>query len=107
MSYYKTLIILFIGSFVLGVTNAGIRILRTTYIFHHVPNNLIGRVNSVFGSLNILIRLLLIGVFSLSFFQINDNIRYTYLIGAGIMIVSMLILLIYYKDIINKEKQES
>jgi DHA3 family macrolide efflux protein-like MFS transporter len=107
MSYYKTLIIFFIGSFVLGVTNAGIRILRTTYIFHHVPNNLIGRVNSVFGSLNILIRLLLIGVFSLSFFQINDNIRYTYLIGAGIMIISMLILLIYYKDIINKEKQES
>ena len=107
MSYYKTLIIFFIGSFVLGVTNAGIRILRTTYIFHHVPNNLIGRVNSVFGSLNILIRLMLIGVFSLSFFQINDNIRYTYLIGAGIMIISMLILLIYYKDIINKEKQES
>ena len=31
-------------------SNAGVRILRTTYIFHHVPNNLIGRTNSVFGT---------------------------------------------------------
>ncbi len=106
MAYYKTLIIFFVGSFVLGVTNAGIRILRTTYIFHHVPNNLIGRVNSVFGSLNVLIRMLLIGIFSLSFFQINDNIRYTYLIGSGIMIISVVILLFYYKDIINKENEK-
>ena len=47
----------------LGITNAGVRILRTTYIFNHVPNNLIGRIGSVFSSLNIAVRMLLIGIF--------------------------------------------
>ena len=34
------------------------------------------------------------------------NIRYTYLIGSGIMIISVVILLFYYKDIINKENEK-
>ena len=48
MSAYKLIWIFFIGNFVIGITNAGVRILRTTYLFKNVPNNLIGRVNSLF-----------------------------------------------------------
>ena len=40
MSMYKILWIFFLGNFILGITNAGVRILRTTYLFNHVPNNL-------------------------------------------------------------------
>jgi len=104
MFIYKILWIFFLGNFLLGITNAGIRILRTTYIFNHVPNNLIGRAGSVFNTLNIVVRMLLIGLFSLSFFQIDDNIRFGYLIGVLLMILSVIFLLIWHRKMVNNEK---
>jgi len=104
MAIYKILWIFFLGNFILGITNAGVRILRTTYIFNHVPNNLIGRTNSVFNSLNIMIRMLLIGIFALPFFQINDNIRFGYFIGVALLALTLIPLLLWYKRIILEEK---
>jgi MFS family permease len=95
MFIYKILWVFFLGNFLLGITNAGVRILRTTYIFNHVPNNLIGRTGSVFNTLNIVIRMLLIWLFAFSFFQIEDNIRYGYLVGSFLMIIAILVLLIW------------
>ncbi len=105
MFKYKILWIFFLGNFLLGITNAGVRILRTTYIFNHVPNNLIGRTGSVFNTLNIVVRMLLIGLFSFSFFQIGENIRFGYLIGVFMMLLSVLFLLAWYKRIVSAEKK--
>ena len=104
MSEYKLIWIFFIGNFIIGITNAGVRILRTTYLFNNVPNNLIGRVNSVFNSLNIIVRLILIGILSLPFFDLQDNIRYAYLVGAFLLVISLVTLLIYYKKIIKNSE---
>ena len=93
----KFLWIFFLGNYVLGITNAGVRILRTTYIFNHVPNNLIGRIGSVFSSLNILIRILLISIFALPFFNFEDNIRWGYMVGVIMMIISAIILIVLKK----------
>ena len=103
LSYIDVLWYFFLANLVIGITNAGVRILRTTYIFHHVPNNLIGRTNSVFGTLNIVVRMLLIGILSFSFFQISDNIRYGFIVGLCLMIVSISILIIWSKRIIRSE----
>ena len=105
MFIYKILWIFFLGNFLLGITNAGVRILRTTYIFNYVPNNLIGRTGSVFNTLNIVARMLLIGLFSSSFFQIGDNIRFGYLVGLVMMLLSILFLLAWYKRIVSAEKK--
>ena len=107
MFIYKILWIFFLGNFLLGITNAGVRILRTTYIFNHVPNNLIGRTGSVFNTLNIVVRMLLIGLFTLSFFQIGDNIRFGYLVGVVMMLLAIISLIIWYKRIIAAEKRSS
>ena len=104
MSEFSLIWIFFIGNFIIGITNAGVRILRTTYLFNNVPNNLIGRVNSVFNSLNIIVRLLLIGILSLPFFDLQDNIRYAYLVGAFLLIISLVILLFYYRKIIKNSE---
>jgi uncharacterized protein (DUF486 family) len=93
----------FLGNFLLGITNAGVRILRTTYIFNHVPNNLIGRTGSVFNTLNIVVRMLLIGLFTFSFFQIGDNIRFGYLVGVVMMLLAVISLITWYKRIIAAE----
>ena len=105
MFLYDILWVFFLGNFLLGITNAGVRILRTTYIFKHIPNNLIGRAGSVFSTLNIIVRMLLIGLFAMPFFQIEDNIRYAYLIGLFIMLISVIILLIWYKRITKIEEK--
>jgi MFS family permease len=96
MTFYNSLIVFFVGSLVLGITNAGIRILRTTYLFNHIPNNLIGRATSVFSSLNIIVRISLISLLSLPFFDLGDNIRWGYLIGVAMMLVSISILMVLY-----------
>ena len=99
LTFYKSLLIFFIGNLILGITNAGIRILRTTYLFNHIPNNLIGRATSVFSSLNILIRILLISFFAVPFFNIGDNIRWGYMVGVIMMFISSIILLmLYFKE---------
>ena len=103
LSYIDVLWYFFLANLVIGITNAGVRILRTTYIFHHVPNNLIGRTNSVFGTLNIVVRMLLIGILSFSFFQISDNIRYGFIVGLCLMLVSISILILWSKKIIRSE----
>ena len=104
MAIYNILWIFFLGNFVLGITNAGVRILRTTYIFNHVPNNLIGRTNSVFNTLNIVFRMLLIGIFALPFYQIADNIRFGYLVGVIMMGLALIPLVVWYKRIVTAER---
>ena len=104
MAIYNVIWVFFIGSLILGIANSGVRILRTTYLFNHVPNNLIGRAGSVFSSLNIVVRMLMIGAFTLPFFNADDNIRYGYFVGVGLMFLTLIPLLFWYKRIISTEK---
>jgi DHA3 family macrolide efflux protein-like MFS transporter len=91
----------FFLSVLLGLSNAGARVLRTTWIFQHVPNQTIGRVSSVFQSLNILFRSALSAVFALPFFNHNGNVRYAYFICALVVAGFMLPLLINYRKIVG------
>ncbi len=71
-----------------GFSNAGIRVLRLTYLFHHIPNELMGRVNSVFNMCNIILRSLFIFLFSSSFFAVSNQIIWAYLIMALFLFIS-------------------
>tara|TARA_B100000902_G_scaffold395993_2_gene455827 strand:- start:20755 stop:22014 length:1260 start_codon:yes stop_codon:yes gene_type:complete len=95
MTFINSLFIFFIANFILGITNAGVRILRTTYLFSKVPNNIIGRAGSVFGSINVTIRMILIGILSLPFFMEGYNIRWSYFIGGVLMVFTISVLLYY------------
>lgn len=71
--------------FILGLTNAGIRVLRIPFMFKIVPNQVQGRVNSLLGISNTLLRLLFLGLFSLSFFHESDNIKYVFVVFAAFL----------------------
>ncbi len=60
--------IFYLTFMLLGTSNAGTRILRMTWLFSHVPNDLIGRTGSVFNTLNVSCRIAFIGLFALPFF---------------------------------------
>jgi len=106
MTFIKSLAYFFIANFILGLTNAGVRVLRTTYLFNHIPNNIMGRTSSVFNSLNIMVRMCLIGLFAMPFFLTNDNVRWGYLIGAVMVILAIIPLVLHYKSLVNLEKRK-
>lgn len=60
--------VLYIFALVLGLTNAGTRIMRITYLFWLVPNEFLGRINSVLSITNALQRTGFIFLFTLPFF---------------------------------------
>lgn len=83
----------------LGIANAGVRIQRITYLFNHIPNHIIGRTNSVFQSINILLRSIFIGIFSLAFFSEGSNITWALVLAGVAISISTFPLLWNYKKL--------
>ena len=90
--------VFFAISFLIGITNAGTRILRVTWLFHHIPNNLIGRTGGVFHVINILLRSGFIALFSIPFFSQGSNITWAYFICGVFVLISALPLIVYRKQ---------
>ena len=89
----------FAVSLLIGLSNAGTRILRITFLFEKVSNDIIGRTGSVFNSVSILIRTVLITSLSLPYFNSDDNVRYGYLIGAIFLCIALIPLIKYRKKL--------
>lgn len=86
----------FLVGFLIGFANAGTRILRVSFLFDHIPNQVIGRVNSVFSVLNLIMRTSFTLLFSIAFFAQAENITYAYYIMAGYTLLSGLVLVRNY-----------
>ena len=91
----KSIPLFFLVLFVLGISNAGTRIARVTYLFRNVPNQFFGRAGSILFLTNVFFRIIMLGIFSRAFFQVGNNIIYAYLI-TSIMLVCAGCLLIYH-----------
>ncbi len=74
--------------FVIGITNAGIRIQRISFIFQNIDNQYFGRVNSVFGVLNLLTRMCFIGLLSIPFF-LNENVLRIFIVFIVFLSVTL------------------
>ena len=90
----KKLIVFFIASLIIGITNASARITRMSYFFQKIPNHLIGRINTIFNSINSIIRNILIFIFSYSWFSNNLNVVFGYKLGVIILIIFTIPLII-------------
>ena len=106
LAFSKSSFVLMFVCFVLGLTNAGTRVLRITYLFNHIPNNLIGRTGSVFQTLNVLVRFTFITLFSLTFFAKKQNITWSYFVIGLFIFISTFPLIIYYKRLIKMKIDE-
>lgn len=77
-SAIKSVAFLYVFSVLLGFSNAGARIIRVTFLFEHIPNNIIGRANSIFYLYNIMARSALLSLFALPFFSMGNNVVWAY-----------------------------
>lgn len=95
----KITLLFYASNFIIGFCNAGVRIQRITYIFHHIPNEVIGRVGSVFFVMNVLFRLVLIGLFSMPLFHSPHGVLIPVLLLALICFAAAFFLLLDYKEL--------
>ncbi|WMX14670.1 MFS transporter [Aureispira sp. CCB-E] len=95
-------------SLLLGITNAGIRVIRVSYLFQVLPNQVMGRANSIFFLTNVMARIIFLTLFSLAFFHQSGNVIYAFLILSIFIFVCLLILMFFYTKIaLNKEPNEA
>ena len=85
--------------FILGLTNAGTRVMRTTFLFQNIPNQVYGRANSIFFLGNIAARLFFIAIFAFPFFQKENHVIYTFVILGMFLVISALVLVRYAPQI--------
>lgn len=104
-TFTRSALIFFMVSVVLGITNAGTRVLRVTYLFEHIPNSIIGRTSSVFNVLNILMRAFFIGLFSLPFFVKSNNIIWAYFIFGTFVLISAIVMASQYKELVQLKSE--
>lgn len=91
--------VFFIIGLAIGFSNAGSRVFRLSYLFEHIPNNIIGRVNSVLSLSNVAVRVILIFIFSNTFFSEDSNIVYAYAILGCYTLFSAVMLIINYRKL--------
>lgn len=101
----------FILTALLGLSNAGTRVMRMTYLFNNVPNDLIGRVGSVFNVFSVFMRMIFLFFLSSVFFQESNNIVYAIALFAAFVFIGMSTLIFFRKNlelitIKNKNKIE-
>lgn len=95
LGYSSSLVVFYGMFFLLGMTNAGVRIQRITYLLEHVPNHVYGRANSIFFLSHIFFRVLFLLSFSMPFFLTSNNIIYGFYIFTFFLIASAFVLFFY------------
>lgn len=88
--------------FLLGFTNAGTRVLRTTFLFNHIPNQVFGRAGSIFFLTNIIFRTGFLLLFALPFFQQDNNVVYAMGLLSVFLFASGVILIRYYRYLVSE-----
>ena len=101
VAFTDSVIGFYLFSILIGWSNAGTRITRITFLFNHVPNNIIGRANSIFYVYNIASRGILITVFAMAYFSELNNIIWTYVICGCFILVSALPLVVFANRLSN------
>ncbi len=85
---------------ILGLTNAGTRVLRVTFLFSHVHNHVYGRANSIFILTNIAFRILFLSIFAMAFFHESNHIIYSFLVLAVFLLLTVFVLVKNYSKMI-------
>jgi DHA3 family macrolide efflux protein-like MFS transporter len=99
LNFSNNIPLFFLMIFILGITNAGTRIQRVTYLFRRIPNQYYGRAGSIFFITNIIFRITFVSVFALPFFQTGNNIIYSMGILSTFLFLSVGLLIFFYKRI--------
>lgn len=101
IAFSYNIIVFYLISLLIGFTNAGVRVLRVTFLFKHVSNDIMGRVSSIFAMTHIIFRALFIYIFSYTFFTESNNVIYAYIISGVFVFITIIPLVLNYKKLVG------
>lgn len=96
----------FLMMLLMGISNAGTRVIRVSYLFERIPNQVIGRSSSIFAVSHILQRIAFLALISLPFFHENQQVVYTFLIFTVYLGIAAGVLGLFYKRLILRNRVE-
>lgn len=99
----KSILIFYLMLFMIGLTNSGTRVVRTTYLFSHIPNQYFGRASSIFFLTNVCFRILFLSIFALPFFHQANQVIYSFVILSVFLFISGGILVYFYPSFLKKK----
>ncbi len=99
LNFSQSIFLFYAMMIILGLTNAGTRIQRITYLFRKIPNQYYGRAGSIFFVTNILFRVFFVTLFTIPFFHEKNNIIHTMGIMGVFLVLSGLVLIVFYSRI--------
>ena len=97
----KSIFLFYAMLFILGLTNAGTRVMRTTFLFSKVPNQVYGRITSIFTLGNISFRIFFLGIFSIPFFQAGNHVIYAFLLLSVFLLGAAFVLIKFYRSFLS------
>lgn len=100
LAFERNIPFYYVLMFLFGLSNAGARVLRVSYLFHHIPNQVIGRTSSIFMVVNVVLRLLFVYICSLPFFI--HHIGWGFALLAAGCAVALCLLLANYNKLLDK-----
>lgn len=88
----------------LAIGNSSTRVARNSFLMDHIPNNIIGRVDSLFRTLGLLIRILLLALFTemVSY----DLIIYCFIVLSGILMLSLFLVVVSWRKSIGAKEKD-
>ena len=98
LSLTQSVVLFFVLMLLLGVCNAGVRIARMSYLFKNVENQYFGRAGSIFFLTNVVQRILLMLIFTMAFFQQDNNIVVAYSILGSVLLITAVLFLVKYSS---------
>jgi MFS family permease len=104
--FNKNLPVFFCCNFLLGLSNAAIRIYRVTYLFNLVPNHVIGRVNGILNLTSYFFRFLIGLFFAIPYFNLEEGVIYCMLFLALFCLLGTVIILSRYKILVAEEHKK-
>lgn len=85
--------IFYVAALSMGLSNAGIRVLRTTYLMHTIPNQVYGRANGIFNMINVGMRIVFMGIFAIPFFADPKHVIYTFVVMSVFLAGASIVML--------------
>jgi MFS family permease len=76
---------------ILAFGNAGTRVARNSYLMDHIPNQIVGRVDSLFRTIGLAIRVILLSIFTL--LNSSFNVQYSFYLLAFILVISFIVVI--------------
>jgi MFS family permease len=86
----------------LAFGNAGTRVARNSFLMDSVPNQIVGRVDSLFRTIGLAIRILLLSTFT--YINTNFDVQNSFYVLAGLLVISLVVVFMTKKPFL-KQKQ--